>query len=43
MMAELYSRNMLRLIIKDDCTRSTYFPAHKTHRDFFVRNFRRKQ
>jgi len=20
----------------------TYFPAHKTHRDFFVRNFRKK-
>jgi len=20
-----------------------YFPAHKTHRDFFVRNFRKKK
>jgi len=38
-------------ILKYDCgvklcdvqnVKIPYFPAHKTHRDFFVRNFRKK-
>jgi len=29
-------------IIHSDKIKLPYFPAHKTHRDFFVRNFRKK-
>ena len=33
-----YQRHRVRGIKN---VQSTYFPAHKTHRDFFVRNFRK--
>jgi len=45
----VFKPEILRVVLKMGIVMSfvvrilPYFPAHKTHRDFFVRNFRKKK